>query len=553
MKTQTQRPVVEDPDEPKAAAYRNYWPIAVRRCWWLTLPFFTLGLAGVIAARLWPVVYRSEALVLVEQQKVPEQYVTSNVLSDLQYRLDSMTQQILSRTRLQRLIDEFGLYPSERARITMDEVIDRMRKDIQVELVQAPGRQNQLTAFRINYSTDNPRTAQRVANELTSLFIEENLRARTQQSMSTTSFLESQLEQAHKALAEQEERLREYKMRFLGELPQQEQGNLQILSSLEAQLRVNGAALDRAAQQKIYLESLRAQYQQMKQELFRGDGGVASAPVDPVANSLEARLRERQNLLTTLRTKYTPQHPDVVVLQKEIAELEGLRKRIETERSKTGASVSGKAAGTPAAAAGTGANAGADDRGLMEIESRLKALGLEIAKGNTEDNELRQRVQEMQKRLNMTPVREQQLAEVTRNYENSKVYYQSLLQKKLGSELATNLEKRQQGEQFRILDPASLPQKPASPNRLQIVAVGWLLGLCVGIGLAALLEIMDTSLRTDKDVALYSAAPVLVRLPVLRSTGEMTRQKWSKGVRVAWVAMLVVLCIGTTVQTYLAS
>lgn len=553
MKTQPQRPVVEDPDEPKAAARRNYWPIAVRRCWWLTIPFFTLGLAGVMAARLWPVVYRSEALVLVEQQKVPEQYVTPNVLSDLQYRLDSMTQQILSRTRLQRLVDEFGLYPRERARITMDEVIDRMRKDIQVELVQAPGHQNQLTAFRINYSTDSPRTAQRVANELTSLFIEENLRARTQQSMSTTSFLENQLEQAHKALAEQEERLREYKMQFLGELPQQEQGNLQILSSLEAQLRVNGAALDRAEQQKIYLESLRTQYRQMKRELFRSDGGAAPAPIDPVANSLETRLREQQNLLRALRTRYTAQHPDIVALQKEIAEIEGLKKRLETDRSKTSAGEGNKASGTSAAAASADADASANDRGLAEIESRLKALDLEIAKGNTESNELRQRVQEMQKRLNMTPVREQQLAEVTRNYENSRVYYQSLLQKKLGSELATNLEKRQQGEQFRILDPASLPQRPASPNRLQIVAVGWLLGLCVGLGLAALLEIMDTSLRSDKDVALYSAVPVLVRLPVLRSAGETTRRKLAKGLRIVWVAMLVVLCLGTTVQTYLAS
>jgi polysaccharide chain length determinant protein (PEP-CTERM system associated) len=540
MSIHGQRNGVEDPDEAQSTVQRNYWHILVRRRWWITLPFLALGLAGFTTARLWPVLYRSQALILVEQQKVPEQYVTPNVVSDLQYRLDSMTQQILSRTRLQGLIEGFGLYQQERARIPLDEVINAMREDIQVELVQAPGRNSQLTAFRISFWAANPRTAERVTNQLTSMFIDQNVQARTQQSVNTTNFLENQLEQAHKALMDQEQRVREYKLRYLGELPQQEQGNIQILRNLESQLQVTGAALDRAEQQKVYLESMRTEYVNMRKALALREQPAAS---NPEIAAVEARLSDERRVLAEKQAKFTPQHPDIIAMQKQVAQSQWLLRQLQAAETASRAD----------AKASDEATDGASDRALFEAESRLKAIAVEIAKGQAELNRLQRRIQEVQRRIGMTPVREQELAELTRNYENSKTYYESLLQKKLGSELATNLEKRQQGEQFRILDPANLPLKPSRPNRLLIVPSGWLLGLCVGIGLTAYGEVTDTSVRGESDLSdLANAAPVLVRIPVLRCSKEVTRLKWRRGFEAVGVMLAVLLCVGSSIHTYLA-
>ncbi len=529
---------MDDAFEPKNLELKDYWAMVVRRRWWLLGSFFLLGWLGFAVAQFWPYLYRSEALILVEQQKVPEQYVTPNVISDLQDRLQSMTQQILSRTRLQRLIDQFGLYPRERARMIVEDVVNKMRKDIRIEPLEARGRPGELTAFRISYAAKNPRVAQQVTNELTSLFIEENLQARTQQSVGTTTFLENQLELARKDLAEQEQRQREYKLRYLGQLPEQQQSNLQILSSLEAQLHASTDSLDRAEQQKIYLESMRDQYQAMQRSLKAGTGSVH---VSPVATA-EAALSDLRKQLSDLEANYTPLHPDIVKLKEEIAQREALKKRQEAEQA---SGQNGEAsAASPAATA---------DPALMEVESRLKAGVIEIQHREKDMDTLRTGTRELQSRLNLTPVREQQLAEVTRAYENSRQYYQSLLQKKLQSELATNLEKRQQGEQFRILDPASLPGKPEEPSRLEIILIGWALGLCVGVGLIAFREFNDGTLRSEKEISVSTKLPVLVRIPVLHTPREEVRQRWYRGLEVAGVTLLILLSASTGVYTYLVT
>ncbi len=526
---------MDDAFEPKNLELKDYWAMVVRRRWWLLGPFFLLGWLGFAVAQFWPYLYRSEALILVEQQKVPEQYVTPNVVSDPQDRLQSMTQQILSRTRLQRLIDQFGLYARERARMIIEDVVNKMRKDIRIEPLEARGRPGELTAFRISYAAKNPRVAQQVTNELTSLFIEENLQARTQRSVGTTTFLENQLEQARKDLAEQEQRQREYKLRYLGQLPEQQQSNLQILSSLEAQLHATVDSLDRADQQKIYLESMRDEYQAMQRSL---KAGTVSARVSPAA-AAEAALSDLRKQLSDLEANYTPLHPDIVKLKEEIAQREALKKRQEAEQA------SGQNG-----AASPGATA---DPAFIEVESRLKAVVIEIQDRQKQADELRTRIREFQSRLNLTPVREQQLAEVTRAYENSRQYYQSLLQKKLQSELATNLEKRQQGEQFRILDPASLPGKPEEPSRLEIILIGWALGLCVGVGLIAFREFNDGTLRSEKEISVSTKLPVLVRIPVLHTPREEVRQRWYRGLEVAGVTLLILFSASTGVYTYLVS
>src|SRR5216684_9132983 len=208
----------------------------------------------------------------------------------------------------------------------MDDVVDKMRDDILIDLVKPPRGRESTNAFRIYYSSGNPHVAQQVTSELTSLFIDESLEERTQQSVSTTEFLEHQLEQARKDLAEQEEHLRVYKTSYLGELPQQEQSNLQILRGLEAQLYSLSDALGRAEQQKIYLESLRTEYLAMHQSLGAADGN-SQAPSSTVA---DLALRDLRKQLAEAEAKYTPRHPDVLKLQQQINQWEALKQNVET-------------------------------------------------------------------------------------------------------------------------------------------------------------------------------------------------------------------------------
>ena len=528
---------MDDAFEQNPVRWQDYWAMAVRRRWWLMAPLFFCGFAAFGVAHFWPAKYRSEALILVEQQKVPELYVTPNVVTDLQDRLQSMTQQILSRTRLQKLIEQFGLYADLRQRMTDDEIVDKMRTDIRIELVQAPRRQDELTAFRISFLYGNARVAQQITNELTSLFIDENLQDRGQQSVGTTKFLENQLEQARQDLAQQEQSLREYKLRFIGQLPEQQQSMLQMLGSLQSQLEANSAALERSEHERIYLESMRSEYQALQDSVQSADGSTAASPIA----AADATLRDLRKQLTELEAKYTPRHPDVEKLQDEITDWERKRKQLDANQDDTKTKdASTNPPTTPRSVS------------LAEVESRLKVTKAEIADNQESARKLRTRMDDLESRLNLVPMREQQLAEVNRNYENSRQNYQSLLQKKMQSELATNLEKRQQGEQFRIIDPPNLPLKPSEPNRLEIIAIGWVLGIAIGLGLTALQEMLDD--RFHSEHALHQSIPIniLVHVPLLRSRGERIRTLLVRSCEVMATTVLLLSSIGMGVYTYLA-
>jgi protein tyrosine kinase modulator len=527
---------MEDAFETKPVRWQDYWAMVVRRRWWLMGPLFACGFLAFGVAQFWPEQYRSQALILVEQQKVPELYVTPNVVTNLQDRLQSMTQQILSRTRLQKLIEQFNLYPNLRSHLNIDEVVDKMRAHISIELVQAPRRQDELTAFRIYFLYSNARISQQITNELTSLFIDENIQARGQQSVSTTSFLENQLEQAHQDLAQQEQHLREYKLRFVGELPEQEQSMLQMLGSLEAQLDANTAAAQRAEQQRVYLESMRSEHLALQKSLGSVDGSVSASPI-AVA---DAAIRDLRKQLTDLEARYTDQHPDVDKLRDQIAEWEDLRKRLEQEPDSVATKEVSRSAATPGQSAP-----------LAEIESQLKVIKVEIADYQEAAKKLRGRMEDLESRLSRTPLREQQLAEVTRNYDNSRQNYQSLLQKKLQSELATNLEKRQQGEQFRIIDPPNLPLKPSEPNRLAIVTIGWVLGFCVGLGLTALQELTDQTIHNERNLLESVQVPLLVHVPVLHSRRERVRARLHRVSEATATALLLAGSVAMGIYTYL--
>ena len=273
--------VLDDPSLEKTN-WNKQWRVLCRRRWWLALPAFLIFALVWTVAWMLPAVYRSETLILVEQQKVPEQYVVSNVAADLQERLQSMTQQIVSRTRLLHIVDQLNLYPKQRGHLSTDELVEMMRKDIQIELVQSPSKR-ELTAFKIAYLAANPTVAQQVTNQLSSLFIEENLKVRQQQAENTTDFLDSQLNDARQGLSAQEQRVKDFKIQHLGELPTQVESNVQILSGLQMRVQQETEALAHAKQQSVYLESLLSQYRSTRSEirsrqsnLFANASGIGS-------------------------------------------------------------------------------------------------------------------------------------------------------------------------------------------------------------------------------------------------------------------------------------
>jgi succinoglycan biosynthesis transport protein ExoP len=503
------------PAKPQAgvpSTKEDYWAIVHRRFWWITLPFFLCWLGVWTISWFLPAKYESEALILVEQQKVPESYVASNVTVDLQDRLQSMTQQILSRTRLQTTIDRFHLYRPQKGRggfFQPTDPIDEMRQDIKIDLVRSPERGG-LTAFKIYYSAGSPELAQQVNSELTSLFIDENLKAQQQQSESTTAFLNDQLESARASLQEQEARVRAFKTAHFGALPTQMQSNVQILSGLQAQLETSQRDLESAKQQKLYLESLQ-QYESRRAALDGGSSDGSSAHASE--NDLVALRRE----LAAARAKYTDDYPDMVTLQERISAEEKLEKQSEDAASSPPkADTTSKDAG-----AGEAANTHAlTTPSLFQIQSQIKAVTFEIATYQQQAKELGSKISDYQARLNLTPQTEQELTDISLGYEESVSNYNSLLQKQMQSQLATSLEQRQQGEQFSILDPPSLPTKPSSPNHVKMSLYGLILGAALGIGFAVLLEVTQERVWHAKSLEGIVPARLLVALPHLSTPSE---------------------------------
>jgi polysaccharide chain length determinant protein (PEP-CTERM system associated) len=522
----------------------DYLAIAQRRFWWILLPLFFCWLGVWAFSWFLPPTYQSEALILVEQQKVPENYVASNVTVDLQDRLQSMTQQILSRTRLQTTIDRFHLYSTRKSLgglTQSDDPIEQMRKDIKIDLVRSPGRA-ELTAFKIQYSAGSPELAQQVNSELTSLFIDENLKAQEQQSESTTGFLNTELTEARTKLEEQEAKVRAFKTTHFGNLPSQMQTNVQILSGLQTQLQSTQRDLEGAKQQKLYLDSLLEQYNSQLASPVAGAADTTAAQPEAFDKELmDLRLR-----LADARSKYTEEYPDVIALKDTIAKTEKLKKQVEDEMSaktekKTDAAVadeSKSAHKTPTPS-------------MMQIQSQLKVNDLEIAEYQNKEKEIESQISDYQARLNLTPQTEQELADVSRGYEESMSNYNSLLQKQMQSQLATNLEQRQQGEQFSILDPPSLPAKPASPNHLKVSLGGLLVGIALGIGFAALAEMTQQRVWKSGDLEGLVPAKVLVAIPHLSTPGEDRLRGATRVLKFAvTTAMILVIVAGNLYALY---
>jgi succinoglycan biosynthesis transport protein ExoP len=513
---------------------QHYLGVVRRRHLHFLIPLF-LGWAVVWGASwMLPKRYESTTLILVEQPTMPKDYVTPNVNDDLQDRMQSITQQILSRTRLLHIIDEFNLYAG-RARRSPDQKVEMMRKDILIDLVRDA--RNQITAFNVTYSSGNPLTAQQVTSELTDLFINENLEVRQQESVDTTTFIETQLEAARKTLSDQEEKIREFKGQHVGEMPGQLQSNLQILQGLQAQLQNEEDALNAARQQHVYLQTLADQYRALQGSPKGTDANGPTMGLPAIDQELEKLKAD----LADLSSRYTDRHPDVRKLKDQIAKTEKMRDQLlaglKTQGTTT-ASGDGAEAANPMAQSGDPAQ----QTLMAPIQSQLRSNQLEITNREHAVATLKAKVEDYQGRLNQEPIREQQLADLTRGYEQSQANYDDLLKKKNESKMATSMELLQQGERFRIIDPPSLPNKPAFPNRLKFCGIGLGVGLALGVVFAGGFEMMDDRIHDEKALQKLLPVGVIAEIP------EIARPEDERRVRKQlWLGWAVAALVSGTI------
>ena len=525
------------------SSLEGYWAIVRRRRWWILIPVFLVWAAVWGVSWLLPSTYQSETLILLEQPSVPNQYVTPNVSATVQERLQTIQQQVLSRTRLQAIINQYHLYPEPHGlRILLEsgDPIEKMRKDIEIEFVTAPGHSDEFTAFKMRYTANAPELAQKVNEELTSPFVNEDVEAQAQLSEDTTSFLDNQLAEARARMEEEEAKVAAFKAKHPGLAASPLEANVQqILTGLQSQLQSSQQTLESARQHKLYLESLI----QQTQSAPSGSGANASAAagVDPavaMARELDRELADLRLRLQDLRQQYTDDYPDVVALRDKIAQREKMKKTADDEAA---ASLRTRKNGSAADAAGTERAQNGSSASLMQLEGQLKASQQDIQNYQKREGELETEVAEYLARLKTAPETEQELAGISRDYEESKANYNSLLQKQMQSQLATRLEERQKGEPFRVLDPPSLPRKRVAPNHFRFSAMGLAAGVVIGIALSAILELTDIRIRHERDLKALVPAHLLVMIPRLDTPKEEKSRAMRQWLDFGAVTAMIVL------------
>jgi protein tyrosine kinase modulator len=511
---------------------QHYLGVVRRRHFHFLIPLFLAWAVVWGASWVLPPRYLSSTLILVEQPTMPLEYVKPNVNDDLQERMQSITQQILSRTRLLHIIDQFNLYAGPRSKGSPDAKVDRMRKDIGIDLVRDA--RQQITAFNVSYTSRDPHLAQAVTSELTNLFINENVEESTNQAKDNTKFLEGQLETARKALSEQEEKVREFKAQHVGEMPGQLASNLQILSGLQSQLQNEEDSLNTARQQHVYLQSMVDQYRTLQGSSKTSDGTttVGLPALDQELDKLKAQLAD-------LSSHYTDRHPDVRNLKEQIAKTEKMRDQlVASMKTKDAAAQSGAQTDGGDTATSSGSTDPTQASLLAPIQGQLKSNQVEIANRERSIAALKVKMDEYQGRLNQEPIREQQLADLTRGYDQSKANYDDLLKKKNDSAMATSMVVQQRGERFQMIDPPSFPQKPDFPNRLKFCGIGLGIGLALGAAVVGAFEFMDDRMYDEKELKKLLPAEIIAEIPAIVNLAD--EQSATRKVWLGWATAAVV-------------
>ena len=474
----------------------DYISILQRRWWIIIIPAILMTAVGVGLTYVIPPEYLSKTLVIIERQRVSTDYVKPVVADDLDARLASMEQQILSRSRLEPLVERYSLYAKQH--MSPDEKIETIRKKIEVKAVTSsiPGAHG-LPGFTISFKNSDAHTAALVCGDITSLFITENGKNSEAAAEGTTDFLKNQLDEAKRGLDEQDAKLADFQRQYIGKLPGEEGTNVSMLGSINTQLAGVTDQIQRMEQEKAFVEANLSQ-QQANNDAARAAAAsassiVAGAPAAPSPQQAELTGLEKQE--TDLLLHYTPDYPDVVQIRRKISDL-----RAEIAKNPAPASTS------PAAQA---AQARGEIASTQPLQTQIRGLEMGIDQKKHQEAQLQASLSSYQERISSSPLIQEQYKELTRDYNTELTAYNQLLSEMNRAKMATDLERRQEGEQFVIMDQPNIPDTPTFPDPIKFTAGGFVLGLMLGVAIVAMLEYKDTALSTERDIWEFTKLPTL--------------------------------------------
>ena len=519
-------------NQERAINIREILEIGYRRKWLIILPviaaiFIAYGVYGYL-----PKIYKATTLILVQPQRVPIDYVRPTITDTVATRLSTISQEILSRTRLEKVIQELNLFSDLRKKAPMEEVVETVRRNVAVD-VQRQRDQTQST-FSISYQGTDPQLVMRVTNKLSSLFIEENLKLRESQAEGTSDFIDKELMDIEKQLNKKDLEIRTYKERNTGNLPQQLDANLRTLDRLHQQLwKIKESQKNN--EDRVFLiqnhieqrrmESIQNQMAKLSEpkeekDISEEDFRAEKTPVHP----LVSQLHNLQKELEFARLRYTERHPDIVALKKRIAvlgpQVEEIWKGQEEKRDELLRQLRIKREQMFKKPPEEIRIDAATAKLIAQYEEKLQEIDVQNKRLKEEEQAVNQQIAVYQKRVEEVPKKEEELVLMTRDYELLKRNYQSLMDKKIQSRMFENLERRQQGEQFKILDPARVPETPFKPDFNRVMLIGAFLGLLSGCGLAYLRETWNQKFHTESEIENAFGIRVIAVIPNLKEDAE---------------------------------
>ena len=477
----------------------------------LILSSLLLSVGGIIAVSLMPNVYRATTTILVDPQKIPEKYVSSTVTTDPNARMNTLSQQVLSASRLQEIIDKGNLYPELKKSKSREEILDFMRAKTKIELKQSPEPEQGLSSFSIAYEDRDRTMVAEITNQLASSFINWNLRVRQQQALGTTAFLSTELQAAKESLEAQESQLEAFKMQHAGATPDELNGNLQALSRLQADTQSTEDAISRLDQERILLTRTSSSDPQ-------------AAPISERERALQEK-RRLENERANLKRQFTDTYPDVIVVDRELKTVNAqLATMPQTEQT-------------------------SPENYDRNTQVRLTLIDREMQRRKQQLDDLGRQIRRYQGKVESVPVLETQLAELTRNYEASRENYQSLLDKTFSAGMSEELERKQQAERFTVLDPAKTPEKPVRPKRLPLMLGVLVASLILPTGSTFLFHWIKGSITAETEVLgmLPFGIPILGALPQIQSRVDVRRA------RLLWVqtvALSIAACAALALFFY---
>jgi polysaccharide chain length determinant protein (PEP-CTERM system associated) len=480
--------------------------LMVRRRLWLIVipPVVTLLLALIYSSRI-PNVYQSDMLISIDPQRVPDAFVQSTVTLGTDVRMEAISVRVRSRTNLQSMIEEFDLYPEERRRMPMEDVVLMMADRIKVPMERSRDNYGREVpnAFHVQFTHSDPNVAARVTQQLGSLFVEQNSRDRGALANATNVFLDTQLTESRARLVQQEQRLEQFRQKHGKELPTQMLANLQALQSTQLQVQSIVEAIARDRDRKMLLDRLYREAQAAAPVVEAAPAGAQVSAASPEQQLVTARA-----MLASLELKYKPDHPDVIRTKSIIQSLESQVSAAEPNTSPVPLS-------SP--------ELQRRER-LGQMAAEIESLDRQIVFRAGEEKRLREEISEYQRRVEAVPGLESEWVALTRDYDTQQIAYKELLAKSGAAKVAVDLEEQQIGENFRIVDPANVPVRPLPSARMQVNVAGLMIGLLFGLGVAALLELRDASYRTDAEVLEILSLPVLATVPYVVTDEERRRQ-----------------------------